>query len=415
MRVVYLNPTGEIGGAEASLLTLITALRQERPDFEPYVIATAAGALPDRCAELKIPFHVLALPAGLQRIGDAPTRGGLCSAVASTFGILGTGPHLARYRAGLASVLKRAKPDLLHSNGFKMHLLAASVCGHRSKHRIPLVGHIHDYVSRRPVSGNLLRWCAGRFRWFVANSESVARDLRSFLQTDRVSSVYNAVDANRYAPFGEALDLDSLCGLPPAPAGTVRIGLSATFAKWKGHLTFLRALAALHPELPVRGYIIGGPIYRTAGSQHTVAELEGERDRLGLRERVGFTGFLPDTSGALRALDIAVHASTDPEPFGLAIVEAMACARAVIVSNGGGAAELFEEGVTGLGHLPGDVRQLAEQMTRLASDPALRVVLGRTARKRVMAEFSTQEMAKRFLRVYEEAANRAFVPCLTAQ
>jgi glycosyltransferase involved in cell wall biosynthesis len=81
----------------------------------------------------------------------------------------------------------------------------------------------------------------------------------------------------------------------------------------------------------------------------------------------------------LRALDVVVHASTSPEPFGLVIAEAMACERPVIVSVAGGAAEIVTLGVDALGHHPGDAEGLAARMTELAIDPALRRRLGSAA------------------------------------
>ena len=56
--------------------------------------------------------------------------------------------------------------------------------------------------------------------------------------------IYNAIDLKRYSPLGEKIDLDSLAGLKPAPEGTVRIGLVATLAHWKGHAVFLRGAGA---------------------------------------------------------------------------------------------------------------------------------------------------------------------------
>jgi glycosyltransferase involved in cell wall biosynthesis len=96
---------------------------------------------------------------------------------------------------------------------------------------------------------------------------------------------------------------------------------------------------------------------------------------------VGFTGFIPEPAEAMRSLAIGVHASTEPEPFGMVIVEAMACEKVVVASQAGGAAELFTDGENALGHVPGDAASLARQIRKLVLDPALRLRLGRAARQ----------------------------------
>jgi glycosyltransferase involved in cell wall biosynthesis len=158
--------------------------------------------------------------------------------------------------------------------------------------------------------------------------------------------------------------------------------------------------------------VIGGPIYRTVGSQFSFLELQSEAARLGLQNKVGFTGLLSDTAQAIRSLDIVVHASSDPEPFGLAIVEAMACAKPTIVSGAGGAAELFEEGVTGVGHRPGDVDNLGLQIERLLANPSLMESMGRLARESVIRRFRPLEMSTEFWRIYNSAmTSRVDVLC----
>ena len=181
-----------------------------------------------------------------------------------------------------------------------------------------------------------------------------------------ITTVYNAVNLDRFKADGNVAPLDELSGLPPAPPGTIRVGLVATFARWKGHEVFLRALAALPAGVSVRGYIIGAPVYQTRGSQYSMAELRAMAAQLGLTGRVGFTGFVDDVSAAMRALDIVVHASTQPEPFGLSIIEAMACGKPVIASRAGGAAEIVEASGGALFHSPGDAADLANRIAQLA-------------------------------------------------
>jgi glycosyltransferase involved in cell wall biosynthesis len=217
-----------------------------------------------------------------------------------------------------------------------------------------------------------------------------------------VISIHNGVEIKRFSSGGATLDLDRLSGLPEARPGVVRVGLVAAFAKWKGHLTFMRALALLPHRLNIRAYAIGGPIYQTSGSQYTFDELRAAAATNCPGVEFGFTGVVESMEAAYRTLDIVVHASTDPEPFGMVIIEAMACQKPVIVSCGGGAVEIFEDGVTALAHPPGDAAMLARQIERLAGDVGLRVSLGKRGRAVVAANFQARTMAMRFVHLYCE-------------
>ena len=181
----------------------------------------------------------------------------------------------------------------------------------------------------------------------------------------------------------------------------------ATFGLWKGHRTFLEALALLPPDLRVRGYVIGDAIYQTENSQYTVEYLRSLAHELGIADRVAFTGFIEDPAAAIRALDIVVHASTEPEPFGLVIAEAMACGRAVIASQAGGAAELIEDETNALAHSPGDSRVLADCIKRLALDANLRERLGHAGRRTAQARFDHRRLATEMIPIYRAVAPQA--------
>jgi glycosyltransferase involved in cell wall biosynthesis len=211
----------------------------------------------------------------------------------------------------------------------------------------------------------------------------------------------------KFSPEGPAADLDALSGLAPAPAGTVRVGLVATFSRWKGHETFLRALGALPAGAPIRGYVIGGAMYDTDGSQYTLDELRRLAASLGLENRVGFTGLALDPERVMRALDVVVHASTAREPFGLVIAEAMACGRAVITSGSGGAAELVRDDVDAIVHRPGDSAGLAAAIHLLAAEPARRASMGRAARAIAVERFDARRLGEQFAATYEAARMHA--------
>ena len=158
----------------------------------------------------------------------------------------------------------------------------------------------------------------------------------------------------------------------------------------------------LPPSLPVRAYVIGDAIYQTAGSQYSVDELKSMARRLGISEKVGFTGLVEEPAAALRALDIVVHASTQPEPFGLVVAEAMACGRAVIASLAGGVTEIIDPPANGLAYAPGDAAALAENIERVVIDRDLRAQLGIASRAAALRHFDRARLARDFVPIYRE-------------
>ncbi len=400
MKIVYLNPSGQLGGAERSLLDIMACVHAAEPGWELGLITGSDGPLAARARDLDVRTTVIEFPGAFARLGDS-AAGGLAGRARNRASLiaglgLASAPTLA-YARRLRAVMREFAPGIVHTNGFKMHIMGAWTIAPRT----PLVWHVRDYVRARPMMSRLMRIHAGRCAVAIANSDSVARDLREACGPGlKVVRIYNAIDLAVFSPQGLALDLDALCALPPAGAGVVRVGLLATFARWKGHEVFLRALASLPADLPVRGYVIGGPIYRSEGSQYSLEELRAAAAQLGLERRVGFTGFVEDPAAALRAIDIAVHASTEPEPFGRAIAEAMACGRAVIAAAVGGASEIFTAGVDALAHPAGDASALAARIAELATDRDLRARLGAAGHRSAELRFSRERQTEELLPIY---------------
>jgi glycosyltransferase involved in cell wall biosynthesis len=345
--------------------------------------------------------QVVPFPPALAQLGDWNVGRGFWPRVAFLARCAGSAWPAAQYLRRLRHLLRDRGPSVIHTNGFKMHVLGAWA----RPQGTAVLWHVHDYVTRRALMARLLRFSRHRCSVAVANSRSVADDVTALCGGELpVHPVWNAVDLNRYAPDGPRADLDALSGLPRRD-DVVRVGLVATFARWKGHRTFLAALAKLPASLRVRGYVIGGPVYTTSGSQVTLDELKRDAASLGLEGRVGFTGTVSDSSAAMRALDVVVHASTDPEPFGLVIAEAMACDRPVVTSAAGGARELIEPGVNALVHAPGDVDGLARAIETLAANPTLRAQLGKAGRATAERSFTRRRLVNDLTPIYEGLAN----------
>jgi glycosyltransferase involved in cell wall biosynthesis len=411
LKVLYLNPSGELGGAEHSLLDLLATLRAGS-NFSLEVIASADGPFVAAAQALGVGARALPFPDSVARVGDTNAAGakGGPAALRSLRRMCLAFPGICSYLVRLRREIAASSPDLIHTNGFKMHLLAIWA---RSR-RTPVIWHIRDYVSSRPLMARLLPAHSARCAGAIANSKSVAADLRKLCPDLPVHTVYNDVDLARFSAEGTKLDLDKLAAMPGAEPGTMRVGMVATMARWKGHEVFLRALSLLAqmsvaraavPAFPaIRGYIIGGPLYQTLDSQYSIEELRAITAQLGLSAQVGFTGYVNDPASAMRALDIVVHASTEPEPFGRVIAEAMACGKPVIAAGAGGALEIISDGIDALVHPPGDAAALARQIARLAAEPELRQRLSHAAAATICARFTPQRLAGDVVRIYNKVA-----------
>ena len=361
-----------------------------------HLILLADGPLRAAAEALGVHVQVVPMPPALAATGSNASMLRLLAR-----GLIGL-PSLWSFTKQLRAIVRSIQPDVIHSNGLKTHLLTRFIAS--AAPRAGCVWHVHDLLGERPMVGRVLRRFAGRTSCAIAISQAVAADLRDVLPRVRVATVLNAIDLDHFSPGpADAAVLDRLASLQPADESVVRIGLVATYARWKGHDVFLQAAAAARkarPDLPMRFYIVGGPIYSTAGSQFDRDELLARAKQLGILEHVGFVDFQPDPLPVYRALDIVVHASTRPEPFGRTIVEAMACGRAVIVSQAGGAGELFQPEVDAVGFPPGDVAALGESIIRLAKYPSVRRQFGAAARLRAAERFDRRRLGPAIYEVY---------------
>jgi glycosyltransferase involved in cell wall biosynthesis len=408
MRILYLNPVGILGGAERSLLDLMASVCQTIPEAELFLIVSSPGPLLLEARRIGVNVILLPMTPAMVQLGDSEWGNRLSPKAQLTW--LRRIPQVAleslAYLRKLRKILAKLRPDVVHSNGIKLHLLARLAVGEQ----LPVVWHIRDFLSFRPFVTRLLRWALRRNQSGIVISQAVEKDVRKALGPIPIELIYNAVDTQYFSPGpSDGARLDSMAGLENSGIDSpLRVGLVATFARWKGHELFLYAISHLIQSCPqenVRFYIIGGPIYSTNGSQYSAAELGALIAKLGLVHRVGLIGFQEDPVEIYRALDIVVHASTKPEPFGRTIVEAMACGKPVIVSEAGGAVELFTNNFDAVGFSPGNPAALARVMGRLIAHPQLRQSLGQKARQTAVERFSRQRLGQQFVDVYSRLLN----------
>ena len=347
-RVVYLDHTGKLSGGELALLRLLPHV-----EGQAHVILAQHGPLEARLRDLGVSVEVLPLDAGTATLPRDRV----------TFRRLPLGVYwqVSVYTLRLRRRLRSLRPDLVHTNSLKSALyggVGARLAG------IPVVWHLHDRIADDylpPATVQLVRLLS-RFlpSTIIANSRSTLDTLpRRRLSHRRdavISSPVALSDVQPRRPGSQS-------------GGAVVVGMVGRLAPWKGQDVFVRAFAQAFSAGAVRGRIVGDALF---GEDEYAASLRDLVQTLGLSEQMTFVGFREDIFSEYAGMDILVHASVVPEPFGQVVLEGMAAGVAVIAAAAGGPLETISHEVDGLLVEPGNVAALAAAMRLLVDDEALR-------------------------------------------
>jgi glycosyltransferase involved in cell wall biosynthesis len=368
-KIIFLAPTGQLGGAERCLVDALWSMQQDYPQFEKTLIIGSDGLLAEQARNEKTEVIILPFPQGFAAIGDSGLRRNPVNVIKLLIKMLLAGPAMLIYLFRLRREITRQKPDVVHVLGLKMQILSLLAV----PKRVQIVWNVQDYISMRPMVRRVMKIAMkthGRRRKISAGccSEDVCKDLEIVFpdnEIKRIATVYNTIDTETFLP-----DLEK----PAVVQGdsVIQIGLVATYARWKGQDLFIESLAKLDkaPALPAwHGWIIGGPIYATSASQWTRDELQELLNKNNLADKVSLLNFQANPASVMRGLDILVHASIKPEPFGRVIAESQACGCAVVAVNTGGSAEVFEENISGFGFTMGSASSLADVLQSLLKNP----------------------------------------------
>jgi glycosyltransferase involved in cell wall biosynthesis len=190
--------------------------------------------------------------------------------------------------------------------------------------------------------------------------------------------VHLGVDTDSFAPAPRDSGIRAKLGIPDT---AVIIGVFARMNPSKGQARLIRAMAQMEDSM--HAVLCGGP---TEGAYYDA--LMADIDALGLTGRVHFPGLQADLRPYYAACDIIGNFRIDPEPFGLTVIEAMACGKPVLAHAAGGPSETVVDGRTGWLIPDCDVNSVAAGIERALRDREHWVEMGREGRERVIAGFS---------------------------
>jgi glycosyltransferase involved in cell wall biosynthesis len=379
IKIAFLLPNIEVGGAEQHVLSL--ALLLDRSRFSPSLVTTAGGGSLYESFRTILPVSVLGDP---RRARPRPPR--------NPFVHLGAILEIGR-------IFRERSPDIVHA-----YLPAANVIGPIaarlsadsrvivSKRSLANYKEGHPLLRRVESLGNRLADVV------LVNSDEVRRNVERTEKhwEGKFRRIYNGVGTiPPWTP--EAIDSFRLReGLPPRAPVAVCV---SNFFNYKGHDDLVEALARISGGFPDATCVLIG---RDAGSLEAARTLAR---KLGVLPRLRFAGPRADVPDFLRAADLFVHPSHQ-EGFSNAILEAMAAGLPVVACNVGGNPEAVVDGETGRLVPSRNPERLAEAMADLLGDEGKRRAMGEAGKRRAEERFSLGRMVAEVEAMYESLVPR---------
>ncbi len=381
----------QLGGAEKSLLELVLNLEKfSEGKYQPFLLLPKeSGPLVDILDKEKIHYRTLIMPKLFLAISRETPFLSLILTVISI-------PSLLVYCFKLTQSLRDSDVEVLHTTGIKCHIMAVLL---RPLHRKKVIWHLRDILKEGFVL-NILRLLRRFGKVSVIANSGATKEAFSHkgMTNSEIEIIYNGLDSKVYFPmpqnrYRNHFEVDSK---------VLIVGIVGVLARWKGHLEFIQMAKLLLSQGPnARFVVIGDQIYDTVGDRDYKQLLQEEVKNRGLSSYFFFTGFEKDIPQAINGLDLVVHASIRPEPFGRVVLESMACGVPVVASAAGGVLELIEEGKTGCLHSPGNVIEMTEAVKKLIENDLLRVQLAKAAHQAFMENFTVDVCIKKIIQLYD--------------
>lgn len=387
VRILYVERSieGMVGGSHHSLYQMVVGVMSH--GIEPVVIFYEKNDISDKLISMGCEVHFFKFTKRLRVFGEKHRNLRIFKAINSFLtivkSVLFTGNSYRKW-------IRDNKISLVHlnNNPFSLEWVSAAKFA-----RIPCVAHQRGARERLDRSEIVL---ANSVDKVFCISKYVRDSLKdSGCKGSNFSLVYNGIDINNF----ENGSKEAIPGFDMKTIeGRVVIGLVGNIKPWKGQHILVEALKSIVIQCPRVLCVFVGSFEKS--NQVYENNLKKSILESGLSSNVLFTAYTPYVKNYMNMMDIVVHASTDPEPFGRVIIEAMALAKPVVATVGGGASEILEDEVTGILIQPGEPKLLAEALLALICNREKRVKLSSNAYLRVADKFRIEDNVNSIINEY---------------
>jgi len=278
----------------------------------------------------------------------------------------------------LNAIIVSNKIDIVQSNTIRTHLL-------NSLSKAPKkIWFVHDFTFQKSVC----RFLASRPNKILCCSNIVKEDIKNKIATkyhSKLKVIYNGVSLSNH-------DLTSKSHLKLKPKNKhPHIGLVGRIDWWKGQKELiLAAKEVLKKEPKAKFLFYGSPNKHDKKTLNYFKEIKKLRTELNLQKSIIFKGHIDNILFEISRLDILVHASTQNEPFGRVIIEAMSTHTPVLASSMGGTKEIIKDKYNGLLVDPRNTEKLANSIVKLIQNPDISKKYAKNAYNTVENKFTLE-------------------------
>ena len=210
-----------------------------------------------------------------------------------------------------------------------------------------------------------------------------------------IERIYDGIEPSSVWTHRSPAEIKAALGIPEVSRV---VGIIGNIRPWKGHRYFVEAFLQLSRKYDdLYGLIIGGWARQDEEFQ---AELLRTTREAGLSDRLLFLGYRTDTPELLSILDVMVHASIKPEPFGMVLLESMAAKRPIVATNFGGPLEILNKGECGILVPPKDSKAIGNACSRYLEDRPFSQKMTDIAYKRLVSNFHISQTVKKTTELY---------------
>jgi glycosyltransferase involved in cell wall biosynthesis len=370
IRLLFLNTRDRCGADVAVHLSLMANFPPDEVEVSVISNSEAADAdyMRDRIAQMP---HVTSTFLPLGKPADA------LSAKNRVGRMLAYGPSAASLLRAAAFV-RRHRIQVVHATDRPRDASYASMLGYLTR----VVSVVHMHAPPVGLSRPTLWGMRNATAIFGVSDFTRSRLIEMGFDAAKIHTIHNAVDADHFDPDRTPDSRPSIREQFGIPANAPLLGIAARMNPWKGQYELIGAASRLREKFPGLHVVMLG-----ADVPDIRADFEKRAREGGIADRLHFGGYRQDVRPFLHEIDLFVHPSYG-EPFGLAIVEAMAMRKPVIACGTGGVPEIITHGRDGWLVEERSAEAVAVAIETLLNDRDRSLQIGRHARETVRERFT---------------------------